>query len=155
MNLVQPPADFAYHSPHVLRASLPTCTAEVVFLHEVMGVRKFHIIDAPIINLLREEGFVKKLTLTQWNIGSPRAGSVWVDGFKRLVDEITAESQKGSNVCLLGTPGDVALVCAALRRIEGWPLVFAVRELYDIAGPDGPSNDSLSMLESFDKLLGK
>lgn len=151
MSYFTPPANFAYHSPYVIRCAVPVHTSEVAFLHEKMGVRKFYLINAPLTTVLRESGMARKLTYSQWNITSIHAGSAQLDSYERLLGEIVAERELGSNICLLGTPDDVALVCAGLRRLEGWSLAMSIRELCTIMDADVPSNDALCMLDEFDK----
>jgi hypothetical protein len=145
-----PPHDFTYHDPHVVCASPPTTLPEVAFLNEKIGVRKFFLVDAPLTTVLREAGRIWKLRYSQSNRSAfdTDAGLLVT-----LVKEIDVASVKGSNVCLLGVPEDIALVCAAHRISQGWRLVHAVREYTRIA-QSAPTNSTLDLLEAFDELVG-
>jgi len=153
MNSFTPPMNFAYHSPHIIRCALPVHTSEIAFLHETKGVRKFYLINVPVTNVLREAGVARKLKYSQWNIGNIYAGFTYLTGFERLLTEINDEQNQESNICLVGGSDDLGLICAGLRRLEGWSLPLAIRELCFIMDANVPSNNALSMLEEFDKHL--
>ena len=150
MSKYNPPANFAYHNPNVIRAQLPASIAEIAFLHEKLGIRKYYLIDAPVTQILRSAGVARKLQFSQW---SRSTFCVNMQLFHKLVNEIAAESAKGANVCILGDYVDVALVCAALRLHSGWLFVQAIKEMLDNNTHKSALSANLDALDAFDKYV--
>lgn len=143
-----PPQGFRMFSNSIALSSTPQTTEEFAYLYE-RGIRRYFLIDTPLTPDIRQAGAAYKLEIHQWNLASLRNNpeQMW-----DLTAELESRDDKGSNVLIVGDIQDLGLICAALAmKVDKLPLVFAVRKVMEISGPESLTNETLVALDKFDK----
>ena len=158
MGNLTPPLRFSYHSPTIVRSMYPNI-AGARFITE-QGFRKFVSIGVGFPGT--SERFAakdSKLTLTHFPLDvsaavemSPDSAhqSRCVDQVTRIIDHVLRQGD-GSKIYLYDDDGysAVGIVCAVLRRIEGWDTFSALDECFRFSPNNRWHPDMAQLVESF------
>jgi len=126
MNLF-PPLNFSYHGPNIVRGAFPT-KENANFLVS-LGVRKF----VPLGNLPgpdeREMGRKNKLEFRHFPLPFEPESVEFEEQLPHIMKFITSQHPE-SRLYLYDDSGNsqVGIVCALLRKIEGWNFINAAEE---------------------------
>jgi len=158
MGNLTPPLKFSYHSPTIVRSMYPNI-AGAKFITE-LGFRKFVSLGVGFPGV--SERFAakdSKLVLTHFpvevsstlpvNLDSAHQARC-VEQVSRIIDYV-AEQEEGSKIYLYDDDGysAVGVVCAVLRRIEGWNTFSALDECFQFSPGNRWHPDAARLVESF------
>ena len=148
-----PPKSFAYYNGRIIRGRYPD-TAAVNFITK-LGVRKFVSLGVGFPGIPeRNLGKVNKIELTHYpmSIGDYAETGPHVE--KQLTDVINyiLVKNSGSKIYIYDDDGFtmVGVVCAILRRIEGWDTMSAIAECARFFPGGNFDIDTARMITNFD-----
>ncbi len=150
---VRPPKSFSYHNARIVRSRYPD-TSGIKFITS-LGIRKFVSLGAGFPGIPeRNLGKSNKIELTHYPIliGDYEDTKAQVESQLESVIDYIIVKNSGSKIYVYDDDGHsvVGVVCAILRRIEGWDEMSAIAEYIRFFTQGYFDTDAALLIANFD-----